>query len=88
MAHDPPLPSSSATNLAHWLPPLNPHCKVNFDGAVFQYLYLGGIMVVIRDSEGLVVAALPEKITLPPSMDAVEALACRRAISFALEIGF
>nr|POE84465.1 hypothetical protein CFP56_40785 [Quercus suber] len=47
MACDPPLPSSLATNPVHWLPPLNPHSKVNFVSAVFQDLHLAGIRVVV-----------------------------------------
>ena len=43
--------------------------------------------VVIRDHEGNMIEALSERIALPPSVEDVEALACRRAISFAQEIG-
>ena len=43
--------------------------------------------VVIRDHEGNMIGALSERIALPPSVEDVEALACRRAISFAQEIG-
>lgn len=39
--------------------------------------------VVIRDHEGNMIEALSERIALPPSVEDVEALACRRAISFA-----
>uniref|UniRef100_A0A7N2LEQ1 RNase H type-1 domain-containing protein n=1 Tax=Quercus lobata TaxID=97700 RepID=A0A7N2LEQ1_QUELO len=46
-----------------------------------------GLGVVIRDHEGKVIGALSERIALPPSVDDVEALACRRAISFARKIG-
>ena len=46
-----------------------------------------GIRVIIRDSEGQVIGALSEKINLPPSVEEVEALACRRAIALASEIG-
>ena len=44
-------------------------------------------MVVIRDSGGQIVRALLESITLPATVDNVEALACCKAISFALEMG-
>ena len=46
-----------------------------------------GIRVIIRDSEGQVIGALSEKINLPPSVEEVEAVACRRAIALASEIG-
>lgn len=40
-----------------------------------------------RDSEGLVIGAFSEKINLPPSVIEAEALACRRAIILAMELG-
>lgn len=48
---------------------------------------MAGIGVVIHDSEGEVIAALLERISLPPSVENVEAMSCRRAMHFALEIG-
>ena len=36
---------------------------------------------------GKVVGALSERINLPPTVEDVEALACRRAIVFAIELG-
>ena len=61
--------------------------KVNFDGAVFQDTYHVGIGVVIRDFEGKVLNALFERTKLPPTVDDVEAMACRRANEFAIENG-
>ena len=61
--------------------------KVNFDGAVFQDTYHVGIRVVIRDFEGKVLNALSERTKLPPTVDDVEAMACRRANEFAIENG-
>ena len=46
-----------------------------------------GIGVVIRDFVGKVIGALLERIELPTTVEVVEALACRRAIAFALENG-
>ena len=43
--------------------------------------------MVIRDHEGSVIGALFERIALPPSVEDVEALAGRRAILFAQELG-
>ncbi|KAL0005365.1 hypothetical protein SO802_012926 [Lithocarpus litseifolius] len=45
-----------------------------------------GLGVVIRDSAGLVIGALSQKIRLPSSVVMVEALAARRAVMFAKEI--
>lgn len=79
-----PFQSLEPTN---WSPPLNSWCKVNFNGAIFQELEAAGLGVVIRDHEGKVIGALSERISLPPSVEYVEALVGRRAISFAKEIG-
>ena len=46
-----------------------------------------GTGIVICDSKGEVIAAFSEKIPLPPTVEDIEVLACRRAMSFALEIG-
>ncbi|XP_050281288.1 uncharacterized protein LOC126722181 [Quercus robur] len=54
---------------------------------MFQDIAAAGLGVVIRDHEGKVIGALSERIALPPSVNDVEALACRRAISFAQKIG-
>ena len=48
---------------------------------------MAGIGVVIRNSGGQVIGTLSDRIHLPASVDDVEALACRKAISFALELG-
>ena len=69
-----------------WKPPNFGLYKINFDGALFTdegSAYLG---VVIRDWEGQVIKALSEKVRHPGSVDLVEALATRRAISFAKEL--
>nr|XP_023896666.1 uncharacterized protein LOC112008569 [Quercus suber]POE55647.1 hypothetical protein CFP56_44752 [Quercus suber] len=47
---------------------------------------MAGIGVVIRNSSGQVIGALSDKIHLPSTVDDIEAIACRSAISFALEI--
>lgn len=46
-----------------------------------------GIGEVIRNSAGEVMASLSEKIRLPSSVEAVEALAARRAVRFVQEVG-
>ena len=70
----------------HWKPPRSPYCKINFDGALFQDQKMAGIGVVIRNSGGHVIGALSDRIHLPATVDDVEALACRKAISYALEL--
>lgn len=72
---------------SRWFPAPAPLLKVNFDGALFMDSFKEGIDVVIRDSTGKVIGALSERIVLPTTVDDVEALACKRAIEFALEKG-
>ena len=69
-----------------WIPPHRLTYKVNFDGAIFKELGAAGLGMVIRDSEGLVIGALAERILLPCSVAMVEALACRRAVLFPKEM--
>ena len=44
--------------------------------------------MVVRNSEGAVLAALSEKIMKPQSAELVEILAARRAVLFSSELGF
>ncbi|XP_075641969.1 uncharacterized protein LOC142613491 [Castanea sativa] len=46
-----------------------------------------GIGVVIRNSEGQVLAALSEQIVKPPTVEILELLAARRAVTFTAELG-
>lgn len=70
-----------------WRPP-DSHCyKVNFDVAVFHELNRAGIGVIVRDCGGAALGAVSSSIPLAQSVANVEALACLRAVKFALEIG-
>ncbi|XP_065623665.1 uncharacterized protein LOC136065005 [Quercus suber] len=60
--------------------------KINFDGAIFEDQACAGLDVVIRDSAGLIIGALSQKIKLPSSLVMVEVLAASQAISFVREI--
>jgi ribonuclease HI len=70
-----------------WKPSFTNYYKVNFDGALFKESNEGGIGVVIRDNAGMVIATLSQKIRGPHTVEMVEALAARRAIVFAKEVG-
>ena len=61
--------------------------QMSSSNALFHDIHLAGIGVVIRDHLGQIVASLSEQTALPSTVEAVEALACRRAITFAQEIG-
>lgn len=62
--------------------------KTNFDGAMFGESYQASLGVVIRNSEGQVMAALSKKIHKPHSAQSVKLLAARRAVTFCIEMGF
>lgn len=71
----------------HWLPPDQQYYKVNFNGAIFKNIDAAGLGVVIRDSNGEVMEAMPQRVPLPQIVVEVEALSCRRAVSFSIELG-
>ena len=74
-------------NHTRWKPPEQGLYKINYDGAVFTQQNRAGLGVVIRDSEGAVMASMSQQVPLPTTVAQVEALAARRAAVFALEIG-
>ena len=84
---DSPKPLRRRTVSRKWCPPAAGLVKINFDGAWYNESEKAGLGVVIRNGEGLVLAAMFEQIVKPPSVELLELLAARRAISFAAEIG-
>ena len=60
---------------------------MNYDDAIFLEVGRVGIRVVIRNSDGVVMASLSQQIPQLATVAQVEALAARRAVKFALEIG-
>ncbi|XP_030948953.1 uncharacterized protein LOC115972857 [Quercus lobata] len=81
-------PSLLASNLAliRWSPPANSAIKLNFDGSVFQEFDDADLGVVARDSKGLVLAPLVEKVLQPNSVAELEAMAAVCALNFAQEL--
>ena len=73
--------------LVRWKPPLINVYKVNFEGAIFKESNTRGIGVVIRDNNGMVIATLSQKVYGTHTVEIIEALAARRAIHFAKEVG-
>ena len=84
---DYPTQQDVVSHSTQWRPPPHSGYKVNFDGATFIDMDSAGLGVVARDSDSMVIASLLERIRLPPMVADLEALACRRAILFALELG-
>ena len=62
--------------------------KVNFDATVFRRSNLAGIGVIACNHDGEAAGALSSPIPMAQSMADLEALACLKAVQFALEIGF
>ena len=71
-----------------WVPPPQGWFKVNVDGAIFKETNEAGIDVVVRDSQGWVLATLSEKVKGVQDAKAIEALAIRWVIRFAIETSF
>ncbi|KAK7822083.1 hypothetical protein CFP56_037026 [Quercus suber] len=53
-----------------WTPPAAGSYKINFDGSIFESSGRAGLGVVVRDADGMVIAALSQNIPLPSSVDA------------------
>ena len=81
-----PLRQPVPREVIKWSPPAESVYKVNFDRAVFEDQACAGLGVVVKDSAGLIIGALSQKIKFPGSVVMVEALAARRAVLFAKEI--
>ncbi|KAL4598870.1 hypothetical protein ACB092_11G088100 [Castanea dentata] len=73
---------------SRWCPPPNSRFKLNFDAAIFSNMKCSGIGAIIRNEKGEVMGAMSAKC--PQVQDSMEAevLACRRALEFAIDIGF
>ncbi|KAK9987671.1 hypothetical protein SO802_027910 [Lithocarpus litseifolius] len=73
--------------LQQWRPP-DPHClKINFDAAVFRQSSLASVGVVVRNNVGEVEGAMSSPIPMAQAVADLEALACLKAVLFALELG-
>ncbi|KAL0005280.1 hypothetical protein SO802_012841 [Lithocarpus litseifolius] len=81
----PPSSPSRSPLRTLWKPPPLDTFKINFDGAVFAEENYSGVGVIIRNREGLVIAALSEKIPQLLQPIEIEAMAATRALEFARE---
>ncbi|XP_075670320.1 uncharacterized protein LOC142640111 [Castanea sativa] len=71
-----------------WEPPVGLSYKVNFDAAVFADADASGVGVVVRNDKGEAMASLSARGPPVQNSEEAEALACRRAMVFAVEAGF
>ncbi|XP_075645677.1 uncharacterized protein LOC142616777 [Castanea sativa] len=71
----------------NWCPPEAHIFKANFDVAVFKSKKLAGLGVVIKDWRGEAIGAVTMSVRLAQTVVELEAMACRRVVKFAREIG-
>ena len=70
-----------------WQPPNENKFKVNFDAAIFKSCNQAGLGVIIRDWRGKAIEALSTSVPAAQTVVELEALACRPAVLFAVELG-
>jgi hypothetical protein len=78
----------SSSPKAKWAPPPEGTVLVNVDAAIFATSRRMGAGIVARDHDGLFLAACGERYDEVVVPEIAEAIAVRRAISFAREEGF
>lgn len=78
----------SAHRQIKWEPPPPDWVKINFDDAVFHESGKASLGTIIRNDQGLVMAALTQIIPLPTLVEMVEVLATWQTLFFAKELGF
>ena len=71
-----------------WQSPPPEEFKLNFDVAVFSDSGRIGYGAIIRNEKGEVMAAMTTPGPMVRTSDEAELLACRRAIEFAVDVGF
>ena len=79
--------ASTAENANNWQPPPVSKFKLNFDAAVFTELECSGMGVIICNEKGEVMGAKSAKGPRVTDSLEAEALACRTALEFAVDIG-
>ena len=82
------IPVQTDTGVSTWKPPPDPVFKLNFDAAIFSDLNVSGVGVIIRNCKGEVMVAMTAKGPPVGGSEEAEILACRRALEFAIDVGF
>ena len=77
----------AAKPMITWRPPARDQYKVNVDGAIFKHRNQAGIGVVIRDKNGVVIAALSKLVNAPLEAVEIEAKAMESGVIFARDVG-
>ena len=86
-AQEPPIPVFRPAGATRWYPPQTSQHKVNYDGALFKEIWQAGVDVVVRDADGRLCGAFSDRTGLPGTVEEVEAIACKKAVRFALQLG-
>ena len=81
-----PQPTERSVSSDSWTPPPSGWLKINSDGATFKDRKLAGLGGVIRNDNGLIMAAFTQTIPLPTLVEMVEVLATRSALVLAKEL--
>ena len=86
-ALQPPFRQRTQQQRVTWHPPPTNVYKINYDGVVFAKENKLGIGVVVRDSNGLVIASMAQQLPQAYKAVEIEAMAASRASEFGVEIG-
>ena len=76
------------TSVHIWQPPLESIFKLNFDATIFSELSTSDVGAIICNEKGKVIAFMLVKGTPMGDSEEVETLACRKALEFAIDVGF
>ena len=71
-----------------WRPLTGSMYKLNFDATVFDGNRSSGVGLIVRNSLGEVMADLSARGPAVANSEEAEALACRKAVEFAMDAGF
>ena len=71
-----------------WQPPPQNLFKLNFDATVFSDQQCSGFGAIIQNAQGEVMAGMSVKGPFVRNSEEAEALACQKAVIFAMEAGF
>ncbi|KAL4297303.1 hypothetical protein GQ457_12G022320 [Hibiscus cannabinus] len=81
-------PEQSQVTTACWIPPPVDFVKVNFDAGYNKFNKTSVAGIIIRNSDGLILAASTCPSSHVPSPEVAEAHACDQAVSLTRDLGF
>ncbi|XP_039017601.1 uncharacterized protein LOC120148593 isoform X2 [Hibiscus syriacus] len=78
---------TSVLAAVHWIPPISPGFKVNFDASYMQAQNQSWSGMMVRNSEGFIIGACRRRAMRITSIFLAEATAAVHAVEFALDLG-